>query len=48
LVPLTYFNAWELALRKMKAKEAARDVIVMASKRFPAHEIFTKQWEGKL
>jgi hypothetical protein len=48
LVPLTYFKAWELALRKMKAKEAARDVIVMASKRFPAHEIFTKQWEGKL
>ena len=47
-LPLTYFKAWELSLRKTKAREAASDVIRTAADRFPGHEIFSKQWEGKV
>lgn len=48
LLPLSYFKAWEMSLRKLKSRDAAHDVIATAARRFPHHEIFTKQWEGKL
>lgn len=47
LLPLTYFKAWELSLRKLKARDATRDVVAEAARRFPTHEIFTKQWKSK-
>lgn len=47
LLPLSYFKAWELSLRKIKAKDAARDVIATAATRFAGHKIFTKQWVDK-
>ena len=47
-LPLTYFKAWELSLRKLKSRDAARDVIAAAAARFAGHEIFEKQWAGKL
>jgi len=48
LLPLTYFKAWELSLRKLNSRDAARDVIAEAAVRFRGHEIFSKQWSDKI
>lgn len=47
-LPFTVFKTWELSLRKLKARDAQAEVIKEAQRRFPDHEIFTKQWAGKL
>lgn len=46
-LPFTFFKTWEMALRKAKAKDAAKDVINQARAKFPSHEIFAKQWKDK-
>jgi len=48
ILPFAFYKSWEKSLRKLKSRDAAKDVIVQASKRFPDHPIFEKQWKGKL
>lgn len=47
-VPFAVYKTWEKSLRKLKSRDAGRDVIAAAAKRFPGHPIFEKQWAGKL
>ena len=48
MLPFAFYKTWEKSLRKLKSRDAARDVVAQAAKRFPDHPIFSKQWQGKL
>lgn len=48
ILPFTFYKTWEKSLRKLKARDASMDVIRAAHARYPTHEIFAKQWDGKL
>tara|TARA_R100000935_G_scaffold54166_1_gene82698 strand:+ start:774 stop:2822 length:2049 start_codon:yes stop_codon:yes gene_type:complete len=48
ILPLAYFKYWELAMRKLKSKSGAQDVIAAAYQRFPNHSIFEKKWANKI
>jgi len=48
VLPFAYFKTRERSLRKLKAQHKTKRVIKQAAKRFPGHEIFEKQWAGKL
>ena len=47
-LPFSVFKTWEKSLRQLKSKAAKRNVIALAAKRFEGHQIFEKQWSGKL
>lgn len=47
-LPFTLFKAWEMSLRKLKARDHQKAVIAETARRFPGHPIFGKQWAGRL
>ncbi len=48
LLPLTYFKTLEFSYRRLKSKDNVKATVREASKRFPGHKIFEKQWKDKV